>query len=181
MPPRPLIGYVAGFDANRDAVQDLTLPPESQWDRVHTGVGEYVVLGRAGDRIGAGQVLGGVYDVNGNLMYISNDVDFQRLRGAGHRQGLPLHRLGRRCAQGRLGGEPPAAGAERGITGALIRRARKCSTWNPLEAAGVLCYGSVSPLGIICCWQRNISSTTPPCGNHPDNYDEDEAPRVRRR
>ena len=172
--PAALIGYVAGFDANRDAVQDLTLPPESQWDQVHTGVGEYVVLGRAGDRIGAGQVLGGVYDVNGNLMYISNDVDFNAFVA-----------LGTDRAYLYTAWEGAARKGASAVSRLLLERSGGYWSANQarsemlnLESIGggwVLCYGSVSPWGSLLLAEEYFFYNTA-LWNHPDNYDEDERP-----
>ena len=73
--PAALIGYVAGTDFNDYSGSGIEIPAEDARAKVHAA-GEYVVLGTSGDMMGDGQQLGGVYDSEGELMFVSNDVDY---------------------------------------------------------------------------------------------------------
>ncbi|MGB0747913.1 MAG: alkaline phosphatase PhoX [Magnetospiraceae bacterium] len=69
------IGYVSGLDIS-SGVDHLPMPAPADWMQANVGEGTYIILGEAGEAINGGtQVLGGVYDVDGNLMYVSNDAD----------------------------------------------------------------------------------------------------------
>ncbi|MCH9813723.1 MAG: DUF839 domain-containing protein [Epsilonproteobacteria bacterium] len=71
------IGYVKGMDINNFSGDSMAVPAEGTREEVHVAGGEYIKLGEAGQLINNGtQVLGGIYDVNGELVYVSNDVDF---------------------------------------------------------------------------------------------------------
>jgi len=73
-----VIGAVVGFNANTDDFEEIAVP-EGDAKRV-TGVaaGTHQILGRIGDPIpnsSNGHILGGVYDVNGDLMFVGNNAD----------------------------------------------------------------------------------------------------------
>ena len=70
------LGYFDGLDTANYSAGDVAIPPEEQRSVVHVADGAYIVLAKAGEPLGDGKVLGGVYDTSGNLMYISNAPDF---------------------------------------------------------------------------------------------------------
>ena len=72
----PPIGYVAGFDASTLTGGGMSLPDASKHGDINVASGSYVTFGKAGDKLGSGQILGGVYDTSGKLMYVSNTPDF---------------------------------------------------------------------------------------------------------
>ncbi|CAA0110083.1 Uncharacterised protein [BD1-7 clade bacterium] len=70
------VGYAKGMDINV-VTESMPVPGEADRAKSQVAAGEYVTLAKAGDLIdGGNQVLGGIYDVNGNLLYVSNDADF---------------------------------------------------------------------------------------------------------
>ena len=73
--PAAVIGYVAGTNFNDYSGPGVPVPPEDARGEVHAA-GEYVVLGRSGDPLGDGTVIGGTYTRAGELMFVSNDVDY---------------------------------------------------------------------------------------------------------
>jgi hypothetical protein len=74
--PAALIGYVDDIDIRNFTGASVAIPDEEARDKVHVARGEYVVLGMIGDELGDGTVLGGVYDAGGELMFVSNNVDY---------------------------------------------------------------------------------------------------------
>ena len=73
--PPALIGYVDGLNLYTYKGPGIPVPDKDKRNQVHA-VGQYVVLGKAGDKFGDGQVMGGVYDTKGKLMFVSNDADY---------------------------------------------------------------------------------------------------------
>ncbi len=69
-----LIGYIAGFDSSGFTGPSLAMPAVS--DSVRVAAGRYVIFAKAGDKLGSGELFGGVYDTSGALMYVSNAPDF---------------------------------------------------------------------------------------------------------
>ena len=74
--PAALIGYIDGMDIRNYSGKNVSIPDEASRSRVHVAAGEYVILGKSGQKLGDGTKLGATYDANGELMYISNDVDY---------------------------------------------------------------------------------------------------------
>ena len=56
--------------------KNVQIPEEGSRSQVHVASGEYVILGKSGQKLGDGTKLGAVYDSKGELMFISNDVDY---------------------------------------------------------------------------------------------------------
>jgi secreted PhoX family phosphatase len=69
---------VNGFNANTDDFESMPVPEGDDMLRVMVAAGEAQMLVRSGDpipnSIGA-EIAGGIYDVNGDLMYVNNDPD----------------------------------------------------------------------------------------------------------
>jgi hypothetical protein len=74
--PAALIGYIDGMDIRKYSGKNVSIPDEASRSKVHVAAGEYVILGKSGQKLGDGTKLGAVYDSKGELMYISNDVDY---------------------------------------------------------------------------------------------------------
>jgi hypothetical protein len=170
-----LLGYIDGFaDGTGYSGPSMELPPESARDTVAVATGEYVTLGKAGDALGSGQVLGGVYDTSGKLMYVSNAPDFNGFvpRGAN-------------SAYLYTGWE----GAGREGAGALSRLSlsRVDGKWqadlnssrmvdlSSVDGGQVICSGVVTPWGTPLLAEEYFFYNTA-VWNHPDNYDADEKP-----
>lgn len=168
------IGYVADFDIGTDAVQNVAIPAEGERDKVHTGAGEYVRLANAGDEIGKGQVLGGVYNVKGDLMYISNSADFNGFvplkgnraylytawEGAGRKGASAVSRLLLNRTNGRWSADLSKS---------------EMLNLKSIDGGWILCYGSVSPWGSLLLAEEYFYYNTS-LWNHPDNYDADGRP-----
>jgi len=167
------IGYVKGTDFNNYTGSGIAIPAEDMRDKMHAD-GEYVVLGTAGEAIGNGQVLGGVYSKAGELMYVSNDVDynaFVRLsdseaylytawEGAGRKGTSPVSRL-------KL--------VRKGDSWEADKAASTMLDLSSIEGAWVLCFGSTSPWGTELLAEEYYFFNTA-LWNHPDNHDADEKP-----
>ncbi len=72
------IGVVNGFNANTDDFESIAVPEGDAKRMVGVAAGQYQVLGRVGDPIpnsSTGDIMGGIYDVNGNLMFVGNNAD----------------------------------------------------------------------------------------------------------
>jgi len=71
------VGYVKGLNINTFNGKSVAVPTGSDINNTQVAEGEYVKLGNANDLINGGtEVLGGIYDINGKLLYVSNDVDY---------------------------------------------------------------------------------------------------------
>lgn len=70
------VGYVSGLNINSFKGESLAVPAEAERAYVHVTKGDYMTLGSANDTINNGtEKLGGIYNQDGELLYISNDVD----------------------------------------------------------------------------------------------------------
>ena len=58
--PPAILGYMAGFDPDALSGEGMAIPDESAHGDVNVANGEYVTFGKAGDKMGSGEVLGGV-------------------------------------------------------------------------------------------------------------------------
>lgn len=171
--PAALIGYVAGTDFNNYSGPGIQIPAEDARDKVHAA-GDYVVLGTSGDEMGDGKLLGGVYDSEGGLMFISNDVDYNAFvplsdneaylytafEGASRKGVSTISRL----KLERQGGRWTTNLAE-----------SKAVDFSSIEGAWVLCFGSTTPWGTELLAEEYYFFNTA-LWNHPANHDEDERP-----
>ncbi len=168
-----LLGYIAGFDPKEVPTQNMPLPPEGDRATVHVAQGSYVTLAKAGDELGSGEVLGGVYDTSGKLMYVSNAPDFNGFvprgpnsaylytgwEGAGRNGAGAISRLS--LTRGEDG------------TWAADLLASRMVDLSPVYGGNVLCSGVVTPWGTPLIAEEYFFYNTA-VWNHPDNYDEDE-------
>lgn len=73
-----VIGAVVGFNANTDDFEEIAVPQGDAQLIANVAAGTHQVLGRIGDPIpnsSNGHILGGIYDVNGDLMFTGNNAD----------------------------------------------------------------------------------------------------------
>lgn len=168
------IGYMADFDPATFSGEGVAIPPKGQRDRVYVASGEYVVLARAGEPLGSGQVLGGVYDSKGKLMYVSNAPDFNGFvplgansaylytawEGAGRDGASAVSRLKLVRVNGRWQAD--------------LKNSRMMDL-RAIDGTMVMCSGTVSPWGTPLMTEEYFFYNTA-VWNHPDNHDEDERP-----
>jgi len=167
------IGYVKGTNFNNYTGSGIEIPTEEMRNKMHVD-GEYITLGTAGEEIGDGQVLGGVYSVTGKLLYISNDADYNAFvplsaneaylytawEGAGRKGASPISRL-------KL--------VKRNGTWETDKAASSMLDLSSIDGAWVLCFGSTTPWGSELFAEEYYFFNTA-LWNHPDNHDDDERP-----
>jgi secreted PhoX family phosphatase len=164
-----LVGYVAGFDASKPG---MSIPAEDMRATVSTNSGTYVTFGKAGESLGSGQVLGGVYDTKGALMYVSNTPDFNGF--------VPT---GANSAYLYTGWE--GAGRDGASAISKLSLSRRNGVWqadlasskmldlSSIHGGAVLCSGTITPWGTPLLAEEYFFYNTA-VWNHPDNHDEDE-------
>lgn len=174
--PPALIGYLQGFDSGYSG-PGLALPAAGDQTDVVVVQGAYVTLARAGDAMGSGQVLGGIYDTSGALMYVSNAPDFNGFvpsgagaaylytawEGAGRDGAGAVSRLALALTNGQWRTDPAAS---------------KMIDLAPVYGGAVLCSGTVTPWGTPLLAEEYFFYNTA-VWNHPDNHDADENPGFR--
>ncbi len=170
--PPALLGYVHGFDSSTFSGGSLSLPGDGERKTVRATGGTYVTFGKAGDKLGSGQMLGGVYDTSGNLMFVSNAPDFNGFvpRGAnkaylytawegGGREGASsVSRLSLNRVDGKWQSDLSTS---------------KMVDLSPIDGGLVLCSGLVTPWGTPLLAEEYFFYNSA-VWNHPDNHDEDE-------
>ncbi len=170
-----LLGYIDGFGEGSDfSGPSMSLPAEDMRDTVQVATGEYVTLARAGDAMGNGQVVGGVYDTAGNLMYVSNAPDFNGFVPVGPDTAF--------LYTGWEGAGREGAGA---ISKILLQRingkwqadlaASRMLDLSPIDGGQVICSGVVTPWGTPLMAEEYFFYNTA-MWNHPANYNADEKP-----
>jgi secreted PhoX family phosphatase len=172
--PAALIGYVDDIDIRNFTGASVAIPDEEARDKVHVARGEYVVLGMIGDELGDGTVLGGVYDAGGELMFVSNNVDYNAFIPltateaylytafeGGDRAGVSaLSRLKLRRAKGRWRGDLGQS---------------KMMDLRSVDGGWRLCFGEISPWGTPIFSEEYPFYNTA-LWNHPDLHDDDDRP-----
>jgi hypothetical protein len=167
-----LIGYIAGF--NSRTFKGASMPVPAVSDDVHVVTGKYVTFAKAGDKLGSGQVVGGVYDTSGKLMYVSNAPDFNGFvpmsankaylytawEGAGRDGASAVSRL----TLNRSGGTWQADLAK-----------SKMLDLSSIDGGFVMCSGVVTPWGTPLMAEEYFYYGTE-VWNHPDNHDADVRP-----
>ncbi len=168
--PPAILGYIDGFESS--TASSMAIPAESKHNQVNVGSGEYITLGKAGEALGSGEILGGVYDVKGELMYVSNAPDFNGFVPVGANKAYLYTAW---------------EGAGREGMGAVSRLTlnRENGQWQTdlstsdmldLSSVGggqVLCSGTITPWGTPLLAEENFFYNSA-VWNHPDNHDEDE-------
>ncbi len=167
------VGYVSGANLNTYGGQGIAIPAAADRDMPHS-VGAYVKLASAGEEIGDGQVFGGVYSRDGELLYVSNDVDYNAF--------IPLSNKDAYLITAWEGAGRKGAAAVSQLR--LVRRdgiwqadmaASKMLDLSVIEGAWVLCFGQTSPWGSELLAEEYYYFNTA-LWNHPDNHDADEKP-----
>lgn len=165
------VGYVAGVNLDQYTGTGIAVPIEDARNRVHS-VGDYTILATTGDHLGDGTQFGGVYTRTGELMFLSNDVDYNAF--------VPL-------SDGFTYLYTAFEGATRKGVSAITRLniSRVDGIWTAdlaasntfdlsvIEGAWMLCFGSTTPWGSELLAEEYFFYNTA-LWNHPGNHDEDE-------
>ncbi|MCP4297193.1 MAG: DUF839 domain-containing protein [Proteobacteria bacterium] len=164
------VGYIAGFDSTNFMGGGLPIPPVS--DEVHVATGKYVIFAKAGDRLGSGHLFGGVYDISGKLMYISNAPDFNGFmplsanraylytawEGAGRDGASAVSRL--------------VLNRNKGVWESDLSKSEMLDL-SSIDGGFVMCSGIVTPWNTPLMAEEYFFYGTE-VWNHPDNHDVDE-------
>ncbi len=176
--PAATIGYIHGLNINIFQGGSVAIPAEGERDRVHVARGEYVTLATSGTKLPNGQLVGGVYDHSGKLMFVSNDVDFNAF--------VPL---GNDKAYLYTAFEGAGRKAVSGIS--RLKLDRKDGRWQTnldksemldlqsIDGAWVLCFGTITPWGSPIVSEEYYFYATR-IWNHPDDHDADEKPSYKK-
>lgn len=165
-----LIGYIAGFDSSGFTGPSLAMPAVS--DSVRVAAGRYVTFAKAGDKLGSGELFGGVYDTSGALMYVSNAPDFNGFiplsgtkaylytawEGAGREGASAVSRL--------------LLNRRDGVWQADLQQSKMLDL-SSVDGGFVMCSGIVTPWGTPLMAEEYFYYGTE-VWNHPDNHDDDE-------
>lgn len=167
-----ILGYVAGFDSRTFTGESMPVPDEGERSKVNVVSGSYVTFGKAGDTLGDGKLLGGVYDTSGKLMYISNAPDFNGFVSRGANDAYLY-----------TGWE--GAGRDGASSVSVLSLKRVDNKWqadlsqskmldlSSIDGGQVLCSGIVTPWGTPLLSEEYFFYNTA-VWNHPDNHDADE-------
>ncbi len=176
--PAALVGYIPSLDINSFSGAGIAIPGENDRGSVQAVSGGYRVLAKSGDKFGNGQVMGGVYDTKGNLMFISNDVDFNAL--------IPLNAKEAYLYTAFEGGGRLGVSAVSRLK--LIRSQgewqadfgqSKMIDLSGVEGGWVMCYGAITPWGTPLFAEEYYFYNTA-LWNHPALHDEDERPSYKK-
>ena len=172
--PAALIGYIDGMDIRTYSGKNVPIPAEAARSEVHVASGEYVILGKSGQKLGDGTKLGAVYDSKGKLMYISNDVDYNAFIPLSSKEAILYTAF--------------EGATRKGVSGiSRLRLQRDKGSWSTnldkssmldLRSIGggwILCYGEISPWGTPVFAEEYYFYNTM-LWNHPDLHDADEKP-----
>lgn len=170
--PPALIGYLDGFDSATFSGGSLSLPEDGERNEVHATGGTYRTFAKAGDTLGSGQLLGGVYDTSGKLMYVSNTPDFNGFIPLGANRGYLY-----------TGWEGAGRDGASAVSRLTLNRidgkwqsdlsSSKMIDLSPVDGGSVLCSGVVTPWGTPLLAEEYFFYNTA-VWNHPDNHDDDE-------
>ena len=167
-----IVGYVHGFDHKAISGPGMSIPDASKHNEVNVANGTYISFGKAGDKLGSGQVLGGVYDTSGKLMFVSNTPDFNGFiprgddkaylytawEGGGREGASSISKVALNRVDGKW--QADLAGS-------------KMLDLSSVGGGNVLCSGVVTPWGTPLAAEEYFFYNTA-VWNHPDNHDEDE-------
>ncbi|NQW01435.1 MAG: DUF839 domain-containing protein [Rhodospirillales bacterium] len=165
-----LIGYMAGFDAATFTGPSMAIPDVS--DQVHVAAGTYVTFARAGDQLADGQLMGGVYDFEGNLMYVSNAPDFNGFVPLGANKGYLYTAWEGAGRNGASAVSRLSLRREKGIWQADLKQSKMLDL-STIDGGFVMCSGVVTPWGTPLMAEEYFYYGTE-VWNHPDNHDSDE-------
>ncbi len=167
-----LVGYVAGLDIATFSGSSMPVPGDGENDKVNVVGGNYVTFGKAGDALGDGNVLGGVYDTSGKLMYISNAPDYNGFitRGA---NSAYLYTGWEGAGRDGAGGVSKISLSRVDGKWQADLKQSKMMDLSSIDGGQVLCSGIVTPWGTPLLAEEYFFFNTA-VWNHPDNHDEDE-------
>ena len=167
-----LVGYVAGLDIATFSGGSMPVPGDGENNKVNVVGGNYVTFGKAGDALGDGKVLGGVYNTSGKLMYISNAPDYNGFISRGANSAY--------LYTGWEGAGRDGAGSVSKISLSRVDgkwqadlKQSKMMDLSSIDGGQVLCSGIVTPWGTPLLAEEYFFFNTA-VWNHPDNHDEDE-------
>jgi secreted PhoX family phosphatase len=170
--PAAQIGYMRGFDSQSHSGGNVPIPGAGEKARVNLVSGSYDIFGKAGDKLGTGQVLGGVYDISGSLMYVSNAPDFNGF--------VPV---GANMAYLYTGWEGAGRDGASAVSKIALKRtdgkwqadlgSSKMLDLSSVDGLQVVCSGIVTPWGTPLMAEEYFFYDTS-VWNHPDNHDDDE-------
>jgi uncharacterized protein len=149
------------------------VPAEADRGTTHAA-GDFITLASAGDPLGDGTVVGGVYTRSGELMFVSNDVDYNTFvhlsedeaylysafEGADRKGVSAITRLKLEKANGKWKANLAAS---------------RTLDLSSIEGAWVLCFGSTTPWGSELFAEEYYFFNTA-LWNHPANHNDDERP-----
>ncbi len=167
--PAALVGYIAGFDASAPS---MSIPAEDMRGGISTNSGQYVTFGKAGDAMGNGQIMGGVYNAAGDLMYVSNTPDFNGFIPTGANSAYLYTGWEGAGRDGASGVSKLSLTRKDGIWSADLASSKMLDL-SSVHGGAVLCSGIVTPWGTPLLAEEYFfyNSAT---WNHPDNHDADE-------
>ena len=166
------LGYIAGFDPAALVGSGMEIPDQSAHDSINVASGSYITFGKAGDKLGSDEILGGVYNAAGELMYVSNTPDFNGF--------IPIDDDSAYLYTGWEG-----AGRDGASTVSRLSLSRVDGNWQAdlassrnvdltgVAGGSVLCSGTVTPWGTPLLAEEYFFYNTA-TWNHPDNHDDDE-------
>ncbi len=169
-----LVGYVAGLDIATFTGGSMPVPGDGEKGKVNVVGGNYVTFGKAGDALGDGKVLGGVYSTSGELMYISNAPDYNGF--------IPRGANSAYLYTGWEGAGRDGAGAVSRLSLSRVDgkwqadlKQSKMIDLSSIDGGQVICSGVVTPWGTPLLAEEYFFFNTA-MWNHPLNHDEDERP-----
>lgn len=170
--PAASLGYIHGFDASAVTGTGMSIPATDKHNEVNVAVGSYTVLAKAGEKMGSGDVVGGVYNTAGELMFVSNTPDYNGFVETGEDSAY-LYTAWE--GGGRDGASAVTKLALKRIDGewnADLAASRNVDL-SAIGGGAVLCSGTITPWGTPLLAEEYFFYNTA-LWNHPDNHDEDE-------
>jgi len=171
-----LVGYIFGFKGGK--TPNMAIPAESDRGKVNVAAGEYVLFGKAGDKLGSGQVLGGVYNTSGKLMYVSNAPDFNGFVPTGANSAY-LYTAWEGAGREGMGAVSKISLSRKDGKWRADLASSKMVDLSSVAGGQVLCSGTVTPWGTPLLAEEYFFYNTT-LWNHPDNHDEDERASFRK-
>ncbi len=167
--PPALLGYVHGFNPTATG---MAIPAEDSRATVSVNSGTYITLGKAGEKLGSGQILGGIYNTKNELMYVSNAPDFNGFIPTGANTAY-LYSAWEGAGRDGAGGVSKLALSRVEGKWQADLETSKMIDFSSVHGGAVLCSGVVTPWGTPLLAEEYFFYNTA-VWNHPDNHDEDE-------